>query len=582
RVSLAWSPGFDEGVGRALFGGPGKSSVRAGFGLFYGRMGGAIAVATDQFGSPGLSNALINAASQFSLATAPRFSGACDASGCAGLPPLSSFLAITSAATFPFSPAQNASGVGFIGDNDLQTPYTMNMTFSIQRELPGQITLDLGYVGVLGRKLLSNIDFGMIGGNLTDSASGQTLWGGYQNIVAQLGPDIFNPQADIFGAVFSADPALLAGIAEVPFFTNMMPNLPALAAAEAGFDFFGWCDTSGGGVDPACVNFIAGMTPTQLMYLYAATFAPTWVDPLFFDFDVFPLVSPWRADLDPQGDGFVMVQPQFQALSGFTNWGSSAYHSFQLGVRRNVGRVLFGANYVLAKSLDNGSAPENATLFGENDQFSGFIPNAFDSKGNRARSDFDLRHNFNANWVIQLPFGQGQPVASDATGALEHLVGGWDVLGAWRWRSGFPLSVNADFAFATSFFIAPPVDLAGNGSTNINSSGTGGPNIFQDPDAARLAFRHTPPGGNGSRNSITGPAFFQVDFGIGKNFRLGERARVRFRWEMFNVFNNVNFNDGQAIAGVPNIETAFDTSPFGRIFSTHPPREMQFTLRFDF
>lgn len=35
RVGLAWSPKGDAGISRALFGGPGKSSIRASFGIFY-------------------------------------------------------------------------------------------------------------------------------------------------------------------------------------------------------------------------------------------------------------------------------------------------------------------------------------------------------------------------------------------------------------------------------------------------------------------------------------------------------------------------------------------------------------------
>ena len=38
RVGFAWSPGFTEGFGERLFGGPGNSSVRGGYGFYHGRI----------------------------------------------------------------------------------------------------------------------------------------------------------------------------------------------------------------------------------------------------------------------------------------------------------------------------------------------------------------------------------------------------------------------------------------------------------------------------------------------------------------------------------------------------------------
>jgi len=48
---------------------------------------------------------------------------------------------------------------------------------------------------------------------------------------------------------------------------------------------------------------------------------------------------------------------------------------------------------------------------------------------------------------------------------------------------------------------------------------------------------------------------------------------LEFRWEIFNVFNRVNFD-------VPN--RIFGTANFGRIFSAQPARQMQFGLKFTF
>src|SRR5262249_1927292 len=73
-----WRPNFRNGLLHAVFGGAGKTSIRAGAGIYYARMGGAIAADTDVNGSFGLADSLVNGAGQFTMKTAPRFNGTCD------------------------------------------------------------------------------------------------------------------------------------------------------------------------------------------------------------------------------------------------------------------------------------------------------------------------------------------------------------------------------------------------------------------------------------------------------------------------------------------------------------------------
>ena len=49
------------------------------------------------------------------------------------------------------------------------------------------------------------------------------------------------------------------------------------------------------------------------------------------------------------------------------------------------------------------------------------------------------------------------------------------------------------------------------------------------------------PFGNAPRNNVRGPNFWQVDFAASKNFAVGDRAKVQFRLEAFNLFNRDNF-----------------------------------------
>jgi len=62
------------------------------------------------------------------------------------------------------------------------------------------------------------------------------------------------------------------------------------------------------------------------------------------------------------------------------------------------------------------------------------------------------------------------------------------------------------------------------------------PACFGKPGAAGLI-------GNLSRNFIRQPSVFNSDFALFKNVKIGERREVQLRWEVYNVFNHVNFSD---------------------------------------
>jgi len=80
--------------------------------------------------------------------------------------------------------------------------------------------------------------------------------------------------------------------------------------------------------------------------------------------------------------------------------------------------------------------------------------------------------------------------------------------------------------------------------------------------------------GNTPRNFLRGPAQKRVDLSISKDISLGKSVRAQLRWEIFNLFDTVNF-------GMP--ENNFDSSDFGTITNTvGGPRVSQFGLRLIF
>ena len=583
RFSLAYAPGYAGGLLRNIFGGPGKSSLRLGAGLDYDLIGQSIAVDSDLNGSPGTSTQLFDGSQQFCLGTttgtcggipgtlqAPRFSGTCTATGCTGLPTVGApFFTPPTATVFPFTPPANQSGVGFAVDQHIRTPYAIHLTASFQRELPDHFTLDVSYVGTLGRRLLAKLDYAQYE-DIRDPKSGVDLWSAMQQIAK-----IANITPSNGPAISPTNLAALAGIPSIPFFNDMLPDMPAFAASF-------YKGTPG----------YANLTPTQAFYAFTVrNSAPSWSCALFA-LDTLPsptgLPSPWNTTVDPQRNGLVLFQPQFQTIAGWGNAGNSNYNSLQVGVRKNVGLALFGVNYVYSKSIDNTSAASNQDLIPGQNELGGLIQDPFNLRSGRALSDFNLKHNFNGYWVVGLPFGKGKKFGGSVNRVVDAAIGGWETTGAVRWHSGFPFSPGDGFNFPTNFFLTTPGTVIGTPSTSITGvgsplpSGTPStvPNLFANASAAFNDIAFTLPGLPGSRNVFTGPAYASVDMGLDKTFLMpwSERQNMQFRVTAYNVFNSVNFN-------LFNIDP---TSPgtFGNFTSTAGPRggarEMEFAVRYSF
>jgi hypothetical protein len=597
RVALAYSPNFDYDWARKFFGNGTQSVFRLGAGIFYDRVGQSLAVDADQNGSPGTATALIDGSQQFSLATAPRFSGTCNNTGCTGLPPADQpFFSPPTSAQFPFTPDANLSNLGFAVDPHLKTPYTIHLTASFQRQLSKGVVLDVAYVGTLGRRLLGKADFAQYL-NITDPTSKQDLFTAYAQVaaLAQMTPNSSNPAIvpRVTVGKFKEPnlPALTSIGLSSPWVNDMLPNMPAFDAATL-------CKAA----DPnlaSCQAGYASLTPTQAFYAFTTVKSGTeggggasWSCALFaMDIAPFPggPPTPWNSTVDPQGDGLVLFPQQFAQLDAWTNFANSNYHSLQITVKKTVAYGSFAFNYVFSKSIDNDSTAENADSFSANGTATGLIQNPFNLRLNRALSDFNLKHNFNGSAVLDLPVGHGKRWMADSSRLVDALVGGWEVSSAMRWHSGFPLSPSNGFNFPTNFFLTSAGTVANSLKShvtrNVGKVDANGnpifPNLFSDSVAAQADITFTLPGLPGSRNVLTGPAFASLDMGINKSFRIDERKRLQLRVTAFNLFNGVNFSD-RSLSLDPTSPATFgtftDTASQGQAFG----RQIEFAARFEF
>ncbi len=517
RFSFAYSPSFKNGVGKFLFGDGNRTSIRGGYSLAYDRLGGSLVVLTDLVGGFGLSSTFGTPVAVYGYADSPRFQGLDN------LQPLTSFALTIPTGGFPNTPPETLASRTFGVDFNLRTPYSQSWNFSIARELPADMSFELSYVGRVGRKLLTKVDVAAPI-NLYDTASKT---------------DYFTTLNQLINLKNAGSP--LPG--PVPYIENIFP---ALAGAFVN--------------GSASENFFAIMD----------SFSPSWADLTFF--------------LDTNGlakFGFgTFFQTQFDSAPAWASIGSASFHSFQLGFRKRMSKgVQFDFNYTLSKSLDNASAVENSAQFG------GQIANVFAPREQISFSDFDVRHQFNANWVAELPFGKGKWLAGGAPGWLDAFIGGWQASGIFRYRTGLPLSVLNGFNFPTNYFLTgpgtqiAPIESGKALKSVADPAGLRRPYLFANGADSIESFDNTRPGSSGSRNSLRGPRFFTVDFGLGKSFRMPyhEGHRVQFRWESFNLTNTPNFNGVTINPDSP--------STFGQITTTtgeSARRVMQFALRYEF
>jgi hypothetical protein len=239
-----------------------------------------------------------------------------------------------------------------------------------------------------------------------------------------------------------------------------------------------------------------------------------------------------------------------------TNGGHSEYHSMQLSAQKRFSRrYQLQASYTLAKSMDNLQAQLNADV----NNASVYPQDPYDRDIDWARSDFDVRHVFQANFVWDLPGRDGSV-----------LLDGWQFNGIVTLRSGVPFTAA----------------LGGtNWSRSGNTSGEDRPNLRPgiDPDSLILgdpdhyfdtsAFVLPPQGtfGNAGRNTLTGPNYAMTNVSFVKNTRigaLGSGGQLQLRLEVFNLLNRPNFAtpDRVVFAAASPVELPLSTA--GRITRT--------------
>jgi hypothetical protein len=253
------------------------------------------------------------------------------------------------------------------------------------------------------------------------------------------------------------------------------------------------------------------------------------------------------------------------------NAGEADFHGLTVAFRRKFSNGLqFDFNYTFSHSIDNGSATEAGA--GEE---GAAIQDIYNLSAFRGSSDFDIRHNFNANFMYALPFGKGKVLLHAAPGWVDQIVGGWQLSSVWRYSTPLPSAVEGDLAYNTNYWLSSLAVMntpTPSGGVHIDQNGI--PSIFSNTSASN-SFQDQPPEGAGTRAALRLAPIFNVDAALTKSFKLPwEGKRLTFRAEAFNAFNHANFTNPSLSLESPQT--------FGEYQGTLEPRSMQFALRFEF
>src|SRR5579864_5266050 len=275
------------------------------------------------------------------------------------------------------------------------------------------------------------------------------------------------------------------------------------------------------------------------------------------------------------------------------------------------------AAYTFAKSL--GTADGNVNQCD--------VQNAHNVAAERGPTTPDFRHQLAVSYVYELPYGKGKHFGSSANGVAQAVLGGWQVAGVTRARSGeaFDVLLGGDVTNTGAFPPRPdaihnPYDFSFNVAAQkdpkqlaCSKPGHQTLDCWFNQAAFVVPALSSVPGncggqcfarnfGDARRAALRGPDMVNFDFSAYKTFQLGERFGLQFRAEFFNIFNHPNFNlpnlgsgGGSSGAGIVNFSCTNAAPPVptdcsarsgggAAITQTLPDaqREIQFGLKLQF
>jgi hypothetical protein len=443
---------------------------------------------------------------------------------------------------FDIVPLTDRSQDVYAFDDDFRAPYVQNWNFTIQRELPGKMYLQVGYAGSKGTKLARQININEV--NIFETgildAFRVTQAGGDSPLLHQIfnGLTVANTLGPVNGSSVTASQSLRMNSNTRGFFAN---------------------------------NNVGGFAD----YLNTTT-----------DFTGIAGELLRRAGLP---ENWIVGNPQFHQALLVGNFANSTYHGMQIELTRRSSRGWsLQANYTWSRTLGEESG-DDSRLY-ESTSITGYR-NGRDRHADKRLLPFHRTHVFRSNGMFELPFGPGKRFLN-SNGVLARLFERWQFGAILNLFSGEPIGFKALTSTVNQYtnnntadiVVALPKDL---GRVTYDSAGVryfAELSQITDPGVSALTTLQNlqtmsrlqaittadgavvavnpQPGvlGNMARSSLEGPGAIRFDLNLLKRVRVGERTEFEIRADALNVLNHPNF---------ANPNTDINSSTFGRITNTN-------------
>jgi hypothetical protein len=523
-LGVAWRPNVQDGWLRTLLGDPEQATLRGGYSIAYERQG--LSTFTGAFGvNPGSTvnisrsassgTPLVPAGEQWPVLVSQRdrlYTPAFDTNP-----------------TFPIAPLVNrgSDAEGFAPDVKIGSAHTWNIGF--QRSITTDMAIEVRYVGTRGRDQWSELNYNDIRGE-------NIAANGFLNEFRQA---MQNLQAN---------------------------NASGIASRRGSFAYFG----PGTGTNPLPIYLAYFNRRTDASNPAAYTGGSnTWSNSTFASRLSVANPAPVTAAGDLDGNttrrnnavgaglpaNFFVLNPTFDDVNVTDSGAYSNYHALQIELRRRLSRGLSAnINYQYAK--EGGSA------------FDGF---SFGRTLVTTTGGAPL-HAIKSQWDWTLPVGRGQRFGSNLPAVLDGIVGGWSINAVSRTQQRlinfgnvrlvgmtkddlqamykFDVRVNAATGLQTVFMLPDDVILNTRrafsvGTTTLDgySESLGAPTGRYFAPANSAECLQVRDGDCAPRELIiNAPWFSRVDLGVTKKFPLRGSSNIEVRFDMLNVFDNINFN----------------------------------------
>jgi hypothetical protein len=235
--------------------------------------------------------------------------------------------------------------------------------------------------------------------------------------------------------------------------------------------------------------------------------------------------------------------PQFTGFTEFErNDGQIWYNSLQVYLNKRFSDgVSLAGTWTLAKMIEeNGFKDDLAKIM------------------QKSPYQTDRRHRVTISGVYNLPFGRDRKYMKEANAFVEAVAGGWEVAGMWLFNTGRPWDLPGNVFYVKDAklpeieYTATSIRAVRNCVATMNDAGVVTMQAFSVAAGCTEPNFIIRPNFTGRTTEfrdaeIRRTPFYQFDINFAKMTKLTDRLRLQIRFELYNVLNQVIYDERQYV-----------------------------------